>query len=343
MKIEEIKLAIEKLDKGVNNPLVSETIKGSMKAQLEKLKNQLIELEAEAEKKVKEAEIKEKEAQEEIEKAKAEGDKSAEKEAKEDLKEAKEEVKEAKEEVKVVAKVADKAEKVSDKAHGGARPNSGRKTPPNKMVKPKSTHGGAGRNQGRKFGSKMKKPKGVEVKVVPLRKKKVSPKKKVSVREQLQSKKVKPSVREKLTKTKAIVKVNKAVTKTKSKSVRAFGQVVEYKNDSDFCRQLISAFKKRKAVSKANGKRKKTKPVFGVIVTSTKNAVSKALHSVSEKQIEKNPKEFLAKATRLEKSAVRFLEDFKAILGSDYKKAEISSEFGELEKGIKAWIAKITK
>jgi hypothetical protein len=71
-----------------------------------------------------------------------------------------------------------------------------------------------------------------------------------------------------------------------------------------------------------------------------KNAVSKALHSVSEKEIEKNPKAFLAKAERLEKSAIRFLEDFKSILGSDYKKSEITSEFGDLEKSIKAFVGK---
>lgn len=136
------------------------------------------------------------------------------------------------------------------------------------------------------------------------------------------------------------VQVSEKVEKTKS--VRAFGQNVEYKNDADFCKQLIKAFKKRRLASKKAGARRKTKPVFGAITTSVKNAVSKALHSVPEKQIEKNPKAFLAKATRLEKSAIRFLEDFKAILGSDYKKSEITAEFGELEKSIKNFVAKFT-
>jgi hypothetical protein len=40
---------------------------------------------------------------------------------------------------------------------------------------------------------------------------------------------------------------------------------------------------------------------------------------------------------------MRFLEDFKAILGSDYKKSEITAEFGELEKSIKAFVSRVSK
>lgn len=141
------------------------------------------------------------------------------------------------------------------------------------------------------------------------------------------------------------VKKQKAVTvkSPKVKTVRAFGQIVEYKNDAEFCRQLIKAFKKRKAESKKAGRRRKTKPVFGVITSSVKNAVSKALYSVPNSQIQSNPKVFLAKAQRLEKSAIKFLEDFKAILGSDFKKSEITAEFGELERTIKNFVAKVSK
>ena len=132
--------------------------------------------------------------------------------------------------------------------------------------------------------------------------------------------------------------------KAKVKTARAFGQVIEYKNDVEFCDKLKAAFRKRRAAAKSTaGKRRKTKPVFGVITNSVKNAVSKALYSVSTKEIEKNPKQFLAKAERLEKSAMRFLEDFKSILGNDYKKSNITSEFGELEKVIKQFVSKIAK
>jgi hypothetical protein len=229
-------------------------------------------------------------------------------ETKAEVKEAKEELKEAKEEKKEVEKIVEKAEKASDKIE--------------RMEKPKGNWGGKRPNAGAakkkvvaSKPTKMVKPKGVQALVV----KKVPTKKQVPV------------------------KVVSAQKPAKMKTARAFGQTIEYRNDSDFCGELIKAFKKRRKASKVDGKRKKTKPVFGVITTNVKNAVSKALHNVSNKEIEKNPKQFLAKAQRLEKSAIRFLEDFKAILGSDFRKSEITSEFGELEKSIKLFVAKIAK
>lgn len=235
-------------------------------------------------------------------------------ETKAEVKEAKEELKEAKEEKKEVAKVVEVAEKVVKKASDKIE----------RMEKPKGTWGGkrpnAGGGKGKKKvvaskPTKIVKPIGVKALVVS----------KVPSKKQAPAKKQVPAKIE------------------KTKSVRAFGQTIEYRNDSDFCGELIKAFKKRRKASKVDGKRKKTKPVFGVITTSVKNAVSKALHNVSNKEIEKNPKQFLAKAERLEKSAIRFLEDFKAILGSDFKKSEITSEFGELEKSIKQFVAKVSK
>ena len=281
-----------------------------------KAKKEIEELEAESAKAVKSAEEKVKESVKE-------GDKA-------EIKQAKEELSDAKSDEKELAKVSDKLAKVSDKiekvsgVRGGTRLGAGRKPILGRMEKPKGGWGGKRLNeegkplQGRKkkvfSETKMVTPKGL--KVVPLKRKA----KKVSS-------KVQP----------------KKVVVSKEKSVRAFGQTVTYKNDAEFCSQLIKAFKKRRLASKKDGKRRKTKPVFGVIATSVKNAVSKALHSVSTTEIQKNPKQFLAKATRLEKSAIRFLEDFKSILGSDYKKSEITSEFGELEIAIKQFVAKYTK
>jgi len=338
MTIEEIKNALAKEEKALANPKLMALMGDKIQAKVDGLKKQLEALENKAEEKVEVAE-------EKVAEAKKDGDKPAEKKAEKEVKEAKAEVKE----VEKVAEKADKVSKKADKAHGGTRKGAGRK-PIEKMEKPKGQHGGKRPSAGRKGSSSKKivKPKGAKVTVIPMRKKKVAVKKaKVSVREKLKAKKAvapkKLSVRERMKAKQLPAKVVKATPVAKVKSVRAFGQTVEYKNDADFCSQLIKAFKKRKVASKKDGKRRKTKPVFGVIVNSTKNAVSKALHSVSTKEIEKNPKQFLAKATRLEKSAVRFLEDFKAILGSDYKKSEISAEFGELEKAIKSWVTKFTK
>ena len=227
-------------------------------------------------------------------------DKLADAETKAEIKDAKADLKDAKEEKKEVEKTAEKVEKIEDKAE--------------------KKQGGIREGSGR--------PKKMEIKKGDWRKIKSGA-----------GKKAKASSPTKMMKPKS-VKIDREPVTEKVKKVRAFGQVVEYKNDSEFCKQLIKAFKKRRKASKKDGKRRKTKPVFGVITTSVKNAVSKALHSVSEKEIEKNPKAFLAKAERLEKSAIRFLEDFKAILGSDYKKSEITSEFGDLEKSIKAFVGK---
>lgn len=223
------------------------------------------------------------------------------KEAKAELKQAEKEVKEAEKEVKEVEKATEQIEKVEKKAK----------------------HGGAGRGQGRKKGSKNKKATSPTKMVKPT---KYKPKKAVR----------------KFVKRTVIKKKSKAVKPVeKMKSVRAFGQNVQYKNDAEFCKKLINAFKKRKAVSKKL--RKKTKPVFGIITTKVKDAVSKAIDNTPKNVIEKNPKAFLAKAQRLEKSAIRFLEDFKAILGSDFKKSEISAEFGDLEKSIKKLVSKYKK
>ena len=241
--------------------------------------------------------------------------------------EGKAETKGEKKEVEKLIEKADKVEKIAEKKgvekvaekKGGLRVGAGRKPIIGRMERPKGSWGGAGRGAGRKKKAssmtKMVIPEGV--KVVKLKRK--------------------------AKKAKAVPKASLSEAKSKTKSVRAFGQTVTYKNDAEFCSQLIKAFKKRRLASKKDGKRRRTKPVFGVIATSVKNAVSKALHSVSTTEIQKNPKQFLAKATRLEKSAIRFLEDFKSILGSDYKKSEITSEFGELEVAIKQFVAKYTK
>jgi hypothetical protein len=228
-------------------------------------------------------------------------------ETKVEKKEAAKEVQKAKEEVKKVEEVKEKVEEVKEKVEVKIRPKASEGTARKKMPKKASSP------------KKMVVPKNARMDKLAISKRKM-----------------------KAAKSKAPVK--SAVVKATSKKARAFGQVIEYKNDVEFCAKLKAAFKKRRAAAKStSGKRRKTKPVFGVITNSVKNAVSKALHNVPTKEIEKNPKQFLAKAERLEKSAMRFLEDFKSILGNDYKKSSITSEFGELEKAIKQFVAKIAK
>jgi hypothetical protein len=242
-------------------------------------------------------------AEKNLKEAKKDGDKT-------EIKEAKKVLNEAEVSVKEVEKIATKVESLENKVE--------------KVEEKVKKRGGSGRGQGRKKGSKNKKSSSVTKMVKPAKYKPKRP--------------VRKFVKRVVVKKKAKVAVKPA---EKMKSVRAFGQNVQYKNDAEFCKKLINAFKKRKAVSKKL--RKKTKPVFGIITTKVKDAVSKAIDNTPKNVIEKNPKAFLAKAQRLEKSAIRFLEDFKAILGTDFKKSEISAEFGDLEKSIKKLVSKYKK
>jgi len=375
MSIEEIKAEIAKQEKALSNPKLFALMGDKIQAKVDSLKAQLSTLEGKAETKVEDAEKKVEEAVTKEEKKDAKQDLAEAKEEKKEVANATEKVEkvekkvfvagvaevkaeiakqekalsnpklfalmgdkiqakvdglkkqleqlegkaETKGEKKEVEKLIEKADNVEKKV-GGLRVGAGRKPIIGRMERPKGSWGGAGRGAGRKKAMTtmtMVKPEGV--KVVELKRK------------------------AKKSKAKAVTEASMSEAKSKTKSVRAFGQTVTYKNDAEFCSQLIKAFKKRRLASKKDGKRRKTKPVFGVIATSVKNAVSKALYSVSTTEIQKNPKQFLAKATRLEKSAIRFLEDFKSILGSDYKKSEITSEFGELEVAIKQFVAKYTK
>jgi len=313
-KIKELKQVISDTEESLKDPSISSDAElvTLLNDELAKAKKELEDLEAEAAKAVHVAEVK-------VESA----------ETKAEKKEATKELADAKKDVKEVEKVADKIEKVEVKVE--------------KAEKKAKDWGGAGRGQGRKKSAipKMPKEKG---KRGGKRVGSGRPKKSTSPTKMVKPKGYKPRkdtpvfVKRKVVK-KAVKKAVVAKKVEKIKSVRAFGQKVEYRNDAEFCSKLISAFKKRKAVSKKLGK-KKTRPVFGVITSKIKDAVTKAIDNTSKKTIEANPKAFLAKAQRLEKSAIRFLEDFKAILGADYKKSEISSEFGDLEKSIKKLVSK---
>ena len=128
---------------------------------------------------------------------------------------------------------------------------------------------------------------------------------------------------------------------SKEKSVRAFGQKVTYKSDSEFCSNLIKAFKKRRLVYKATKKR--TKPVFGVITSKVADAVNKAMHSVTAKQIHDNPKKIMGYLKNSEKKAKEFLESLKPLMGSAYKHSEIAKEFGDIEQPIKKAFSKHIK
>ena len=331
MTIEELKLKIEKAEKSLESDMVksSPSITESIKLRIESYKKDLIALEEsakkeaeKAEKKVESTEKKVEATEKKVEEAKNPAqEKKAENEnekAKEDLKKAESEKKEAEKKVEAAKDLKAKVADVEKKAKATSV-------------------------------LKIKKPKGKEVKPVESRKvkirklKKMSKLKKQDLRPKAAVKKAVAKKAAPVAVKKAPVAVKKAPKKEASKTVRAFGQSIEYKNNAEFCKKLITALKNRKTTSKAGGKRK-TRPVFGVITNKVKDAVTQAYGSKSaKKQIEENPRQFLAKAQRLEKSAMSFLEDFKSILGNDYKKSEITSEFRELEKYIKNLVTKLSK
>jgi colicin import membrane protein len=270
-------------------------------------------------------------AEKNLEAAKADGDKA-------DIKDAKQVLAQVESLEKKVEKVVEKAEKIRPKQ---ATKEATRPQEKLRMDKAREQAQAKAREQAREQARREAARKMPKKASSP--KKMIMPKNVMMDKLAVSKRKIKAAKKAKAPVKAAPVKAAPSV-KAKVKTARAFGQVIEYKNDVDFCAKLKAAFKKRRAAAKsAGGKRRKTKPVFGVITNSVKNAVSKALHSVSTKEIEKNPKQFLAKAERLEKSAMRFLEDFKSILGNDFKKSNITSEFGELEKAIKQFVAKIAK
>ncbi len=242
-------------------------------------------------------------AEQAIQDAKKDGDKKGEKKAQEDLKDIKKDEKE-------LNTISSKIDSADDKIkkHGGKRPNAGRKRNPDKVEKPKGKRGGKREGAGRKSKKKT-------IKAVTVVKKK--------------GRKLMKPVKASLAK------------KSKEKSVTAFGQTVKFKNDAEFCSQLIKAFKKRRSVYKT--KRTRTKPVFAIVTSKTADALNKAVHNLTPKQIKSNPKKVMADLKNAEKKAKEFLESLKPLMGSDYKHSEIAKEFGEIEQVIKKVFAKYNK
>ena len=302
--VAEVKAEIAKQEKALSNPKLFALMGDKIQAKVDGLKKQLEQLEGKAETKVEDAEKKVEEAV-----------------TKDEKKDAKKDLTEAKEEKKEVEKLIEKADKVEKKV-GGFRLGAGRKPIIGRMEKPKGNWGGNRKSAGRKASStntKMVKPKGANVNKLKIKERKPKAKVKANLPAKIENK---------------VVKV---------KSVRAFGQKIEYKNDSDFCSKLIIAFKKRKKASKGDGKRKKTTSTFGTMTNSIRKIVSGAVQNVPQKRIEANPKKFMSDAQKVEKSGVRFLEDLKEFLGYKYSKSQIEKEFVQYDELIKGIVAKATK
>lgn len=117
----------------------------------------------------------------------------------------------------------------------------------------------------------------------------------------------------------------------------------EFDMDSrEFCDALLAQYKRRHADAKKNKMQAKTTPVFSQITTKISSGVAKAIKtSVSENkaEIKKNPEKYIEKYEKLAKSAAAFAQEFKSVMGDDYK----STEIDDLKKELNAIIEKIEK
>lgn len=131
-------------------------------------------------------------------------------------------------------------------------------------------------------------------------------------------------------------KADKPKTKT---SYKASGKDV----DEMDCEELEKLFKERKAKAKKSEKKSKTRPVIEKIVSNVATATKQAIDSVSVEDIKKDPKKFIEKCMKAEKSGEEFINDLKSLLGEEYDKSEVSEGMEKILIHIKQLKAKYVK
>ena len=110
--------------------------------------------------------------------------------------------------------------------------------------------------------------------------------------------------------------------------------------DADYCEKLLSAWASRREKAKKASKKYRTEPVMRKVSRDVVDSVQKAIQNVPAAEIKDDPKAFAKDAINLETAAKAFLQAFRAILGSDYKKEEIDKEFAPLEALINGLVKK---
>lgn len=179
-------------------------------------------------------------------------------------------------------------------------------------------------------GKRGRKPKSEGATVKPKKEKKV--KKGKRGRKPL-SRKVKSEKR----KEKAMTKVDKTVTIN--------GKTYNEK-DKEFCDKLLQKWHGRKLAMKKAGKKFKTKSISSKVAGDVADAVLKTFKFVETEQrdrIIKNPTIYVNKFERIDAKANQFVSSLKDLLGEDYKSNQVKSELDEIEKAIKAFVAKFKK
>lgn len=129
-----------------------------------------------------------------------------------------------------------------------------------------------------------------------------------------------------------------------TKKVAVDGKEMEI-DSAEFCDHLVGAWKTRiqKAKdNKAKGKKTKTSSVMAKVSTHIEKSIEQAIKAgVKDKkaEINKDPKKFILKVEKLEKSTETYLHDLKDVMGREYDSKEVESTI----KSIKELVAELKK
>ena len=149
----------------------------------------------------------------------------------------------------------------------------------------------------------------------------------------------------------------KAITKTPSKKGGKRGISVvnsktvmvdgtEMKMDSkEFCSVLLDKWKGRRNKSKSKAKTKTTS-VMSRVTTNIEKGIKQAIKGgvdTQKKAINKNPKPFFNKISKLESSTKDFLSSLKAVMGAEYEQSDIAKTMKVIEDFVADLKEKIEK
>jgi len=136
---------------------------------------------------------------------------------------------------------------------------------------------------------------------------------------------------------KAANKVEKTVT---------IGGKTYTEKDKEFCDKLLQKWHGRKLAMKKAGKKFKTKSISSKVAGDVADAVLKTFKFVESEQhdkIIKNPQSYITKFERADSYATKLVGVLKEIAGEDFKSSQAKRELDEIQKEIKAIVARINK
>jgi len=109
------------------------------------------------------------------------------------------------------------------------------------------------------------------------------------------------------------------------------------------CDDLLKAWQERRRAAKKSAKKAKTRSVMSIIADKVEDAVAKAIKTMPASDIKANPERAINRFEKLESSMQKFLQDFRTVLGDDYKASEVSDAVKHIEDLIKKLKARYDK